>query len=126
MKRALNAWGAYIAGQKKFKTGSLMPVEQLAALYEDEIMKIAGAMLEATQKDRAKNPPFYSVVSFKIQQSYWKKAADEQKDSIDFKFWLERGWLNKETDYYSPHKANPIKIKTAGLFAKIIEKLMFS
>ena len=119
MKRALNAWGFYILGQSKFRTGSLMSINNMKELYNHKIVKIANKLIEALVKNRPVNPTFYSLLSFKVQQKYWQKATSKN-NSIDYKYWIEKEWLKPKCEYYIKHNANRVKVKIARTFGNII------
>lgn len=119
MKRALNAWGFYVAGQSKFRTGSLMSISKIKELYNNKITKISNMLFEDIVKNKAVNPTFYSFVSFKVQQKYWQKI-DNRDHSIDYKYWVEKGWIKSKCKFYIKHNASPIKVKVARIIGSLI------
>lgn len=112
MKRALCSWGFYISGQEKFRTGSIMDIGEIEKKYESKIKKVTCKLFRDISNNRAINPTFYSLLSFKVQQSYWNKYADDNY-SRDYNYWLEKGWVDSKCDYYIKHNSNPIKVKIA-------------
>ncbi|NGM83840.1 flavodoxin family protein [Paenibacillus sp. 7124] len=61
-------------------------------------------------------PSFLKLLVFKMQQKAFSNAP---QDLADFKFWKEKGWLQKKEDYYyKVHVGKVIKI-----FVSLISKL---
>lgn len=120
MKKALNAWGFYIVGQRKFRTGSLMSINKMKKQYNNKIIKVANKLTEAIVKNKVSNPTFYSLISFKVQQKYWQKVAAQKKNSYDYKYWFDKGWLKPKCKYYIKDNANPIKVRIARAIGNMI------
>ncbi len=108
MKRAIQAWGFYIAGECKFRTGALMNISAINELYSNKITRISNKLYESIARNKAINPKFYSLVSFKVQQKYWQKHKD---DSIDYWYWAEKGWIQSKRKFYINNSASYFKGK---------------
>lgn len=119
MKTALMTWGFYVNNQQKFSTGALMKREQIYGRYNHKIKTIAINLFNAIKNKKVLKPSFYSLVMFKVQQKYWQKKSNERY-TIDYIYWNEKGWLSPECTYYSIIKTNWLKVKMARLFGEII------
>jgi len=115
MKNVLNSWGFTIESQSKYRMGARMETEKMQAIYGDKVKNIASKFLKSISRNKVKNPSFYSLVAFKVQQKYYQKTANTA--TIDYAYWKDNGWLGVHTKYYyGLHKSNGVK--TA--FARII------
>ncbi len=112
MSLALHAWGYYVVGQARFVTGALMAEEALAARYAERARQVAADLAQAVRDRRAERPGLVPLLFFKVQQAYWQKNAD---DSIDYAYWLARGWTAPRQSYYIPHRAGWGKVAVARL-----------
>jgi multimeric flavodoxin WrbA len=121
MKNALRTWGFFIAGQATFQTGALMPKEEIAALYQGKIRRIAEKILGGETNSSLK-PTLVSLLFFKVQQRYYLNMPAE--DSIDYSYWKGKGWLEPSCHYYIKYQANPLKIFIARGLAWIIAKIV--
>ncbi len=115
---ALRTWGYHIVGQAGFKMGALMRPEASAARFKGQAEKIAAQLFEAIAARRYARPSFYSLMMFKIQQSAWQRAAD--RDTVDYRYWQNQGWLEPNRTFYIAHEANPLKVALARLAGRII------
>lgn len=64
------------------------------------------------------SPSLFSLAGFRFQKEAFIKA---DKESIDFKYWQENGWLEKDINYYFNVKVNFLKRFTASLIFKIFK-----
>lgn len=58
-------------------------------------------------------------MTFKIQQEYWGKTAKE-KNTVDYVYWSNKGWIDPHREFYIEHKSNTIKVGFARLIGKVI------
>lgn len=123
MKRALISWGVQVAGQGKFRTGSLMKTEEIKARHQNKTSKAADHFFRAIKKECV-IPSFYSLVVFKVYQSYWHKS--KKKNTYDFAYWQNKGWIEPRSTFYIAHKANWIKVKLARLVGGIVALFFLS
>lgn len=119
MKTALTTWGFYIDGCQNFQEGALMKTEDMKARYYHKIRRIANSLFIALKNEKALKPTFYSLIAFKIQQKYWQKNCND-KYSVDYAYWSNRGWLEPHCEFYTANKASWIKIKIARVLGSII------
>lgn len=120
MKKALTAWGFYVIGQNKFRTGSLMKIRDIEKKYKSKIKSIAYKIKRTIVDNKVNYPKFYSLVSFKVQQKYWQKNSDQKQHTFDYNYWLKKGWLDSKCKYYINNQANPIKVLFARVFGNLI------
>ena len=67
----------------------------------------------------AARPSFISLVVFRIQQRAW---ARETMDSVDCRFWKDRGWLDASRTWFRPHRAGLLKTALARLAGDVAER----
>lgn len=118
MQMALRLWGYYIAGQRGVTMGARMSVDEAREKYGNLANQIADRLYSAIRERAYLNPTFLSLLTFKIQQLAWSQKA--QPGTIDYEYWLSRGWLKSDCTFYIEHKANPIKVSLARLCGAIL------
>jgi multimeric flavodoxin WrbA len=118
---ALSTWGFYIAGRAGFKMGALLPVEEAKSRYDAQANKIARQFFQAIHQRKFSHPSFRALMTFKIQQQFWQKAAHDQ---LDYRYWSEQGWLDPRRDFYQPHQASAVKVALARLTGGMIAKFV--
>lgn len=120
MKNALTSWGYHIVHMTNFRMGALMADQQIEEKYIDTITHCAGLLIDSVKKKRAYRPSFRSLLSFHIQQKYYRTSKNA--GSLDRSYWQENGWLNKNASYYMPvHKG--IKLWGSKVFAVFLSRL---
>lgn len=62
-------------------------------------------------------PSFIKLLTFKMQQKAFSKAP---KNSADFKFWNDKGWLKDKETYFYNVKINAVKKLITSFISKII------
>jgi len=118
---ALSTWGFYLAGQAGFKMGALMPAEEARAQFEAQAQKIARQLFQALHQRKFARPSFRALMTFKIQQQFWQKAAHDQ---LDYRYWSDQGWLDPGRDFYQPHAASPLKVALARLAGSVVARFV--
>ncbi len=121
LRTAMLTWGFYVAGEAGFKTGALMPQEEIKARYRHQATKIAAKLLDTIGQRRFARPTFLSLMTFRIQQRAYQRF---DKDSIDFKYWQNQGWLEPRREFYIDHKANRLKVASARLVGAAIARFV--
>jgi Multimeric flavodoxin WrbA len=122
MNRALHTWGFSIIGQSKFRTGALMESAEMKALYQNKTQQIAAQILKTVNAGKTFKPSLMSLLMFKVQQHYMGQA--EKQSAIDYRYWLNKGWLEPGCRYYIPCRSNFIKTGLARMAGKIIPKFL--
>lgn len=121
MGKAFQTWGIRICAKGSFKTGAKMEEEKIRILYSDKIENIAKKLFSQTAEHKQANPSFYSLIVFRVQQKYWTNRAEE-RNTFDYSYWENHGWLKEECDYYIPHDSNMVKRKLARLAGDFISQ----
>lgn len=119
MKTALGSWGFYIVGSRRFRAGGSTAKEELEKKYGRYIKKSARQLFDAIYTNRSSKPTFFSLIAFTVQQTSWMRDGID-KNSIDYKYWHDNGWLDKSRWYYFKHGANPLKTGLCRLAGKIV------
>lgn len=118
MTFAFIAWGMNIAGKSSFRTGALMGTADMEIKFGSKLKEAAQTLFYAIRDNTAARPSFYSLIAFKIQQRYWMKAVGYH-NTYDYKYWHEKGWTDKNCDFYIPHRTGPVKKMIARFIAAI-------
>jgi hypothetical protein len=71
------------------------------------------------REDKISKPSFYSFMAFTVQQRYWQKTI-KYKDTIDYAYWKDNGWLDPSCEFYKAHKANYFKVRLARIVGSIV------
>jgi multimeric flavodoxin WrbA len=119
MNIALSTWGFHIVGQRGFQTGALMKPPLLAERYQAEIEGIARKLYIATRERHFTNPSFLSLMTFRIQQNAYQRAA---RDTLDYAYWKGHGWTNPDSEFFIRHDASRAKVTLARLAGGVIAK----
>ncbi|MCE1253539.1 MAG: flavodoxin family protein [Anaerolineae bacterium] len=106
---ALSSWGYYLAGHLGIKGGALSTPEQILQLHDRQIKKAAAQLFFAIYQQKSSSPSFMSLMTFSIQQRYWRNKITQP--SLDGDYWLNKGWTHPQCTYYIPTKN--VRFKTA-------------
>ncbi|MBD3193956.1 MAG: hypothetical protein GF317_02805 [Candidatus Lokiarchaeota archaeon] len=113
---ATYSWGFKTIGTGGFKTDSSNDsIETIRKSYNKKIRKLAKRLIKEFKKKGYLDPSIISLAAFKIQQK--ARANPEVANSVDYKYWDEKGWRNKDTTYY-------IDVET-GIFKKFAAKMLY-
>lgn len=118
---AFMSWGISIAGKSSFRAGALMETADMETKFINKIREAARTLFNSIRDNTVVQPSFYSLIVFKVQQKYWLKAAGYH-DTYDYKYWNDKGWIDKNCDFYVPHCTNPVKKIIARFIAAIAAK----
>jgi multimeric flavodoxin WrbA len=122
MNKALRTWGFSVIGQITFITDALMEQEELNKRYKAKISKISNKMIKSYQSSSSLKPSFLALMIFAIQQLYYKK--DDNRNTLDYKYWVSRGWLDNDCIYYSKIKAVKLKVLSARIIGRFLAKVV--
>jgi hypothetical protein len=122
MNKALRTWGFSVIGQITFITDALMEQEELNKRYKAKISKISNKMIKSYQSSSSLKPSFLALMIFAIQQLYYKK--DDNKDTLDYRYWVNCGWLDNDCIYYSKIKAVKLKVLSARIIGRFLAKVV--
>lgn len=118
MSLAFSTWAIQIADKMKLRLGALTSLDEIQNQYEQKIRKKTDKLLNFILRKK-QTPSFYSLIAFNVQKIYWNKN-DKYKNTYDYKYWEEQGWLRKESKYYSSKKINIFKRIIAETIGKIV------
>lgn len=121
MRLALVSWGYFVVGQTGFKTGALMRQPEMETTHKTRTNTIARQLYSAVTQELYLRPSFLSLMTFKIQQRYWQRAAER---SLDLDYWQGRGWTAPGQAYYISQRANPLKVILARLSGSLISRFV--
>lgn len=121
MKNALIAWGFYILCTHKFKMGAYMEDKLIEERYISKLSDIATSLINSVQNNVAQKPKLFSLISFKIQQKYYRTS--NRAGALDRAYWKEKGWLNSNTHFYMPVKCNPVKLLISNVIGEFLSNL---
>jgi multimeric flavodoxin WrbA len=122
MKMALRTWGFHVVGQAGYSMGALMKREETRARFDARAAQDAHRLFQAIERGSPRNPAFFSLMMFKIQQMSWRVKA--KPDSLDYRYWEGQGWLDPKRTFYFPHRAGWLKVALARLVGVVIGKVM--
>ncbi len=118
MKTAFGTWGCHNIGSHRFRTGALMKTDDMEEKYGRVIKKTAGKLIHAISNGSSAKPSVFSLIAFTVQQACWLREGID-KNSVDYKYWYDNGWLEKGCKYYFRHGANPLKAGFSNLLGRI-------
>lgn len=110
MDVAFRTWGGHTLGKLTLLAGALMQGNEMATTHRAKLEKAAGKIMNGLKRAGAKRTSFLALMIFRIQQGYWRKNPD---DSIDYHYWQEKGWLEKDCLYYLPGQPLGLKVLLA-------------
>lgn len=116
MELALWTWGCATVGRLSIMAGALTDIETIRKNYQSMINKAAKQFLSFLLNQRCLKPSFIQLMIFRIQQEGWSRA---NKDSIDYKYWLNKGWLDLKTTFFFSHKQNRLVTDLARLVGEV-------
>jgi multimeric flavodoxin WrbA len=105
---AVLSWGGAITAQLGLKTGALMNGEEIGRVHGEAIRRCARRLVPSLRG--TVRPSFISLTVFRIQQGAWSREA---ADSLDRRFWEDRGWLDASRTWFRPHRAGLLKTTLA-------------
>jgi len=117
---ALLSWGYHIIGSAGFKTGALMRGDEVR-IHQKRIERVAASIFDIIHSKKASRPPFLSLMTFRIQQTGWAKAA---RDTIDYRYWESQGWLDPRREFFYPHQTDRLTTALARLTGRILAVFM--
>jgi hypothetical protein len=97
--------------------GALMTGEEIGQVHGEAIRRCARRLVPSLRN--AARPSFISLVVFRIQQRAW---TCEAMDSVDYRFWKDRGWLDSSRTWFRPRRAGLLKTALACLAGDVAER----
>jgi hypothetical protein len=84
------------------------------------IERCARRLVQFLADRRGWRPTFISLMMFRIQQVAWGR---EPGGTVDHRYWMDKGWLERSCTWYLPHRAALPKVILAravgGALARI-------
>ena len=114
MSVALTTWGAKVLGGDMLFLGALTRKEVIAEKYGETLKRSADNLLKTLRTRSADTPTLFSIVSFRVQQSVWRRM---DPDSLDHRYWAGKGWLEKGCGYYMPCRVGFLRRGAAWLLS---------
>lgn len=121
MEHALLSWGATIIGMDNYRMGAYLDEKEMPAAYHE---KVAHRMEELVDRQKHNKISLFSIIAFMVQKGYWLSKG-KVGESVDYKYWVEKGWLNKETFYYKNVEIPFVKKVAARAIAKLVARWMY-
>ena len=119
MITAFGTWGMTVVGSMKLRMGAKMAAAEAESAYAGKVDKKAREIIRAWTRGKKCRPSFYSLLAFRVQQLCWLKEK-ELETTVDGRFWLQKGWLERKCRYYVPFRANPVKLMAARGFGWLV------
>jgi multimeric flavodoxin WrbA len=113
MKMALSSWGYHIAGGAGFKMGALMDQDDMLSQFGTKAEAIGTRFFDVIRRKEAATPSFLLLMTFRIQQGFWWREPDP--GSVDYDYWVDKGWTSRQQDFYTPHQASRLKVAIARM-----------
>lgn len=114
---AARTWGFNIVN-KLGVIGFSLSSAALRKKSESRIERATTRFYNAVKKRKIFSPNLFSLICFKAQKAAFAKT---DKESADFKYWEEKGWLERDARYYFPVKINIFKRIIASFIFKMMQ-----
>ena len=124
LNTALRTWGFYIIGGTGFRMGAYMRQADLERQYGEKTRNIAGEIASSIHTQRATRPSFLSMMTFKIQQAYWKKSPEDPNERHDYEYWRRKGWTGPQREFYIWHKSSRVKVVLARMSGALLARFV--
>jgi multimeric flavodoxin WrbA len=111
MRVPLMVWGFELGPKAWLALGARASDQELIAACGAPLDRLAGGLVKAMRRCALGKPSFLSLFIFKIQQSAWRRKAED--GSADYGFWKGRGLLERGVSYLVPHRSFPLKTALA-------------
>jgi Multimeric flavodoxin WrbA len=121
LAQVVGTWGYRVVS----KLGVMYPPEKILEEQERKLLKKTERNIKKAstkfyselKENKVKKPNFLSVLAFRLQ-----KDAFSRKDQrlADYKYWKDKGWIEKETKYYYRVKINIIIKLLTSIIAKVM------
>ncbi len=115
-------WGFHTVVARKYITGARMSMSELMDKHGDRIKREVKRISRTL--NRPIEPDYLSLLSFSIQQKYYTNS--ENRDSRDYLYWKENGWLDTSKRYFFDVKRNPVREASISIIGSIIKKIILT
>lgn len=111
LEQTANAWGCDVVSRMGISS-SQMHKEDYLQRVDAVVAEVATTFVNELRKGELGSPKFRHLMNFRAMQN----MTSNQKNSINFRYWQERNWLDAE--YYTKVKINPFARAMAGYIAR--------
>jgi len=115
LENTVTAWGCDVVGRVGISSAQ-MHKERYIAKSEAVAQELAESFVREIDKGELGSPKFRHLMNFRAMQNMTRN----QKNSVNFRFWEERDWL--EAEYYTDVPVNPLARMFAGYIARKMRK----
>lgn len=120
MATALSTWGYRVVGKRELICGARLDAAGMATRFGKLLEHDAGKLAKALRAGWENRPGFLSLLTFAIQRrGYLGQAAD----TVDSRYWKDRGWLEPGSRWYRPCRPNPLKLAAARMTGSLMVRL---
>ena len=115
LENTASAWGCDVVTRLGISSSQMRKPAYLerVAICVDEVAK---TFITEIEKGELGSPNFSQLMNFRAMQNMTRN----QKDSKNYRFWMERNWLDAE--YYTDVPVNPLARLMAGYIARKMRK----
>jgi len=107
MDLVARGWGFEVVCEAGLTTPpDSMITEPLKQKNEKKLLEAAERFRSALKRDEPRKPSFNDILDFRGGRGVFEELGD--KFPTDYRYWKERGWLDKETKYFVDVPVNPI------------------
>jgi multimeric flavodoxin WrbA len=78
---------------------------------------------EALQVKQPPSPRLIALIAFRAQQAAFATAHEFNLAECDYSYFKENGWLEKDRQYYTDTKINPLKNLIAVLVGRLVRRI---
>jgi multimeric flavodoxin WrbA len=115
LENTASAWGCDVVTRLGISSSQMQKPAYLERVDEC-IDDVARKFIEAIGEGELGSPKFAQLMNFRAMQNMTRN----QKESINYRFWEERNWLDAE--YYTDVSVNPFARLMAGYIARKMRK----
>jgi multimeric flavodoxin WrbA len=111
LEQTANAWGCDVVSRMGISS-SQMKKEPYLRRVNKVAEEVAETFVKEINKGELGSPKFRHLMNFRAMQN----MSRNQKNSVNFRFWEDRGWFDAE--YYTKVPINPFARMLAGYIAR--------
>jgi multimeric flavodoxin WrbA len=115
LENTASAWGCDVVTRLGISSSQMQKPAYLERVNEC-VDEVAHQFIDAIAEGELGSPKFAQLMNFRAMQNMTRN----QKDSKNYRFWMERDWLDAE--YYTDVPVNPFARLMAGYIARKMRK----
>jgi multimeric flavodoxin WrbA len=106
------------------KAGALTGAEEMQRHYGRKLKKLARLVLSRAEQKMSSRPGFGSLLVFCIQQKARRRLCKGEKtETIDARYWRERGWFDMGCTFFVPHRAPFFRVTAARALGTLLARV---